>query len=518
MFRAINDLKIATRLWLLVATLLAMLAAAVATGFLGLKDLSAATSDIADNWLPSVDRVNRMNTNTSDVRILQWQHVINTDEKKMVQIEQSIDAMLKEFEGNRAAYEALISSAEERRLYEQFMGEWKAYLADHAALLDESRRNLTEQARSRLEGKSQQLYDSFSATLLKLVELNSAGGDAARDKAAATHRNAITMLAGLALASVLLSIIAAAWLIRSITRPLGSAVQSVEQIERGDLASRIDSGGRDEIGALLAALARMQASLARTVQAVRTGAEGVATASVQVAQGNNDLSQRTEQTASALQQTAATMDELGSTVRNNADSARQANELAQGASTVATEGGKLVQQVVGTMQSISDSSRRIGDIIGVIDGIAFQTNILALNAAVEAARAGEQGRGFAVVAAEVRSLAQRSAEAAKEIKQLISQNVEHVERGVGLVDNTGRTMTDIVSSIERVTAIVGEISTASHEQSNGIAQVGTAINQMDQGTQQNAALVEESAAAAESLKSQASQLVNAVSAFRLQTA
>jgi len=242
----------------------------------------------------------------------------------------------------------------------------------------------------------------------------------------------------------------------------------------------------------------------------------VATASAQIAQGNQDLSGRTEQQASALQQTAATMDELGSTVRNNADNAKQANQLALGASAVAVRGGGVVGQVVETMKGINQSSRKIADIIGVIDGIAFQTNILALNAAVEAARAGEQGRGFAVVASEVRSLAQRSAEAAKQIKVLISASVERVEQGTAQVDQAGRTMEEIVGAIKRVSDIVGEISAASAEQSSGVSQVGEAVTQMDQATQQNAALVEESAAAAQSLQQQAQQLVEAVAIFKLQ--
>jgi methyl-accepting chemotaxis protein len=245
------------------------------------------------------------------------------------------------------------------------------------------------------------------------------------------------------------------------------------------------------------------------------GSENVATASAQIAQGNQDLSGRTEQQASALQQTAATMDELGSTVRNNADNAAQANQLALGASSVAVKGGAVVGQVVETMKGINDSSRKIADIIGVIDGIAFQTNILALNAAVEAARAGEQGRGFAVVASEVRSLAQRSADAARQIKTLITASVERVDQGTALVGQAGKTMDEIVGAIQRVSDIVGEISSASAEQSSGVAQVGQAITQMDQTTQQNAALVEESASAAMSLQQQAQQLVQAVAVFRL---
>ena len=262
----------------------------------------------------------------------------------------------------------------------------------------------------------------------------------------------------------------------------------------------------------------MQSSLAQVVGHVRGSADGVATASSQIAQGNQDLSFRTEQQASSLQQTAASMEQLGSAVLQNADNASQANQLARNASAVAVQGGEVVGQVVTTMRSINESSKRIADIISVIDGIAFQTNILALNAAVEAARAGEQGRGFAVVATEVRSLAQRSASAAKEIKTLITASVERVEQGTFLVDQAGSTMAEIVSAITRVTDIVGEISASSSQQGNGVAQVGQAVNQMDQATQQNAALVEQSAAAAESLKLQAQQLVQAVAVFKLSPA
>jgi methyl-accepting chemotaxis protein len=316
---------------------------------------------------------------------------------------------------------------------------------------------------------------------------------------------AITGLMGLALS-------------RSVLRQLGGepaiAMHSVNAVAQGDLTVNIPLQAGDSTS-LMAALAGMRDSLAKVVSDVRSNAEGVATASAEIAQGNNDLSARTEQQASALEETAASMEELSSTVKQNADSARQANQLASNASTVAVQGGEVVGQVVETMKGINESSRKISEIISVIDGIAFQTNILALNAAVEAARAGEQGRGFAVVATEVRSLAGRSADAAKEIKSLISASVERVEMGTALVDKAGTTMTEVVTSIRRVTDIMGEISAASNEQAAGVSQVGEAVMQMDQATQQNAALVEEMAAAASSLKSQSGEMVETVAVFKL---
>jgi methyl-accepting chemotaxis protein len=308
---------------------------------------------------------------------------------------------------------------------------------------------------------------------------------------------------------------------RAVTRSISEAVEaaraSAVRIAAGDLSNAPPATSRDELGELMTAMAAMQASLIRVVGTVRQNADSVATASVQIAQGNLDLSARTEQQASALEQTAATMDQLNTTVSNNANSAQQANALAQSATSIAVRGGEMVGQVVEKMDGISTASRKIAEIIGVIDGIAFQTNILALNAAVEAARAGEQGRGFAVVAGEVRSLAQRSAAAAREIKSLINTSVERVEQGSSLVNQTGRTVDDVVDAIKRVSEIVAQISAASAEQSLGVQQVGQAVSQMDQVTQQNAALVEESAAAAEGLKQQAHDLVQAVALFKLGT-
>ncbi len=358
--------------------------------------------------------------------------------------------------------------------------------------------------------------DAFRAVTDDLVALGSklmaASSQQSSDAAGAAKQQ---MLLLVCLASGL-AVAASWWLIRSITRPLNEAVTLARGVADGDLSLSISQGGQNETGRLLSALSEMQKKLAGIVREVRDGAQSVATASAQIASGNNDLSARTETQASALQQTAASMEELGSTVRANADNAQQANQLAMAASQVAGNGGTAVSQVVDTMREISDSSRKIADIIGVIDGIAFQTNILALNAAVEAARAGEQGRGFAVVAGEVRSLAGRSAEAAREIKQLIHASVEKVEAGARLVQDAGSTMDEIVGSVQRVGGIIGEITAAAADQAGGIGQVNQAVGQLDQMTQQNAALVEQSAAAAHSLREQAGRLAGAVQVFKLE--
>jgi len=347
-----------------------------------------------------------------------------------------------------------------------------------------------------------------------LTDLEAASKNSAT-QASAAYTSALQMMLLLAGAGLLAGLVIA-WLIqRSVAHPLRRAVAVAERVADGDLSQSIESGSTDEVGQLLNALGRMNASLRGIVTTLKASAESVSIGSREIAAGNMDLSSRTEAQASALEQTAASMEELSSTVRQNAENARQASELATGATEVAVRGGAVVGDVVSTMKRINESSRKIAEIISVIDGIAFQTNILALNAAVEAARAGEQGRGFAVVAAEVRSLAQRSAAAAKDIKTLIGTSVERVEQGTALVDQAGGTIDEVVTAIRRVANIIGEISNASTEQSAGVAQVGQAITQMDDATQQNAALVEQSAAAAEGLKQQAQLLVQAVAVFKL---
>ncbi len=361
-------------------------------------------------------------------------------------------------------------------------------------------------------------FDEFTRTIDGLFAFNAQAIGVLQQTLHVRERAAQVQAYGVLLL-LLTGSLAAGWLalacVRSITGPVGDAVLVASAVASGDLTSPIQVRGSNEIWRLMQTLADMQRQLVDVVSKVRQGAHGVADASVEIAQGNSDLSARTEQQASALEETAASMEQLNSTVQQNADNALQANQLAHSASTVAVKGGELVAQVVQTMRGINDSSRRIADIIGVIDGIAFQTNILALNAAVEAARAGEQGRGFAVVASEVRSLAARSAEAAKEIKGLINASVERVEQGCAQVDQAGSTMTEVVGAIRHVTELMSQISDASREQSLGVSQVGEAVAQMDRVTQQNAALVEEMASAAGSLKSRAAELVAGVGVFKL---
>ena len=388
-----------------------------------------------------------------------------------------------------------------------------------AAALDEMMAALDRNDdRAYLDLKNNKAGAASGAFAAKLGEF-SANLDKVSDKTLADYRQTahlMMILYGVFVVLILL-VVALAYLFmtRAVVRPLQRAGEQFERIANGDLTQRVDAHGRNEVGVLMSALKRMQESLSRTVSQVRRGVDEINVGAREISAGNTDLSSRTEQQAASLEETAASMEELASTVKQNADNARQANQLAASASDVAERGGSAVSEVVSTMEAISASSRKISEIVSVIDGIAFQTNILALNAAVEAARAGEQGKGFAVVAGEVRSLAQRSAQAAKEIKVLIEDSVSKVGTGSQQVERAGNTMQEIVASVKRVTDIMGEISAASEEQSSGIDQVNRAVTQMDEVTQQNAALVEEAAAAAGSLQEQAERLSEAVAVFRI---
>ncbi|CAN5764819.1 methyl-accepting chemotaxis protein [soil metagenome] len=512
----ISDFKLGTKLG---AAFLVTVFFTVAVGGLGLMQIAKinqSTEEIATSWMPSVKLLSAMRVTINQMRRAEADQLLATGAGSSEAVEKRLETARSDLQKELAQFEPMISSDTERRGYEKFRQTLEGFLADGTRLQLMSKNvQSAEQAKALYQGDLQTSFLAMTTELAGLSDLNSKGADDAYNDARTTYAQAKTLLLAMIGAAMVLAALLAVWMTRLITRPIAQAVDAAERIAAGDLTVELSTDGQDEPAQLLRALSGMQDNLADIVGNVRQNADGVATASAQIAQGNNDLSSRTEEQASALEETAASMEQLSSTVKQNADNARQANQLALGASTVAIQGGEVVGQVVETMKGINDSSKRIADIISVIDGIAFQTNILALNAAVEAARAGEQGRGFAVVATEVRSLAQRSAEAAKEIKSLIMASVERVEQGATLVDRAGVTMNEVVASIRRVTDIMGEISSASAEQSAGVAQVGEAVTQMDQATQQNAALVEESAAAAESLNAQAQQLVQSVSVFKV---
>ena len=409
-------------------------------------------------------------------------------------------------------------SEKEKTLLTQFDAAWAAYLASTRQVLADMQAYRDDDLVARLNGETTKRFQVADDLLGELVDVNQAVAKQARAAGEATASQGRIVIIVAVVLGFGLSIGMGLLITRSITTPINLAVKVAQTVAAGDLTSRIDATGKDETGQLLTALKRMNDHLVDIVGRVRASSDSIATGSVQIASGNADLSQRTEEQASNLQQTAASMEELSGTVRTSAATAAQANLLAASASAAAVKGGEVVGTVVHTMQDIATSSKKIADIIGVIDGIAFQTNILALNAAVEAARAGEQGRGFAVVASEVRSLAGRSAEAARQIKSLIGASVEKVEVGARQVNEAGDSMSVIVAEVKRVSQLINELSTASAEQATGISQVGEAVTQLDQVTQQNAALVEESAAAADSLKQQAANLTEAVSVFRLNAA
>ena len=511
-----KNLKISTQLSLLVGVLSVMLLGVGLMGLWGLSRSNAALKSVYQDRTVPIDQLAHMNALQLNNRLTLAGALLQTlpAAEAVTQIEANIAKAGKLWD----AYMAMQLTAQEVKLVKAAADSRATFVQEGllpalAALRANNPKEVMRLQVDKLRPLSAALEQSLDA--LMTLQIDEARAEYESAAAAAATLRLVSMLAiGL---GVLLAGAFGYLMTRSIGRQLGA-----EPAEAAALAQRVAAGDLDtpislrpgDSSSLMAQLKTMQGSLSDVVGRVRQNADSVATASAQIAQGNNDLSSRTEQQASALQQTAASMEELSATVKQNADNARQANQLALGASTVAVQGGEVVGRVVDTMKGINDSSKRIADIISVIDGIAFQTNILALNAAVEAARAGEQGRGFAVVAAEVRNLAQRSAEAAKEIKGLITASVERVEQGTALVDQAGTTMSEVVNSIKRVTDIMGEISAASTEQSAGVAQVGEAVSQMDQATQQNAALVEQSAAAAESLKQQAQMLVQAVAVFR----
>ncbi|MFD2365972.1 methyl-accepting chemotaxis protein [Pseudoduganella sp. GCM10020061] len=511
-----KSLSIKARLILVLSFLCVQL---LVGAFIGIGSLSLSNASMqsmyADRLVPigQLDRIMGL----LDKNQMALARSLTTDPAEAAQLMNGVEANIPQISKIWDTYMQTRLTDEERILAERFAAARKAYLADGLApAIAAVRGQDIAGATVLVNGKMASLIAPVRSGLDELIRLQERVAKAEYEENESTYlliRN--TCIAALIL-GMAVAISIGVWLVRAITRPLNEAVEIAGHIAAGDLTQQIEVKSQDEMGVLTDALKKMNDSLVSIVGQVRTGTDMIATASNQIASGNMDLSARTEQQASSLEETASSIEELTSTVRQNADNARQANSLAQSASDVAGKGGAVVSEVVTTMDAINESAKKIVDIIGVIDGIAFQTNILALNAAVEAARAGEQGRGFAVVASEVRSLAQRSANAAKEIKELIGDSVEKVEAGSRLVNQAGTTMAEVVDSVKRVTDIMAEITAASVEQTAGIEQINQAITQMDDVTQQNASLVEEAAAAAQSLEQQAGELSQLVSIFKVE--
>ncbi|KQX01486.1 chemotaxis protein [Massilia sp. Root418] len=511
----IANIRIGPRLTIAFSLTVVLMAVVVAVGVSRLQAVSAEIGLTVGDRYTKISLLNDIkhasNQQARSLRnMLLIQDAAQAD-TELAQVEQSI----RQADADLARLDSLVTLPDARALLGRIAATRAAYAAGTALLVQQFKAGGREAAIATLYQRVRGEQLAYFAAVDKLIDfqvaLMQASGRNAQDVAA----NARLVMLLLGVAGALLSLATAWYITRGIVRPIGHAVKVARTVAGGDLSSAIQVRSSDEAGQLTAALRDMNDSLVRIVTQVRAGTDTIATASAEIAAGNADLSSRTEQQAGSLEETASSIEELTSTVKQNADNARQANQLALSASDVAGKGGAVVAQVVDTMAAINASSRKIVDIIGVIDGIAFQTNILALNAAVEAARAGEQGRGFAVVAGEVRNLAQRSAAAAREIKALIADSVDKVDGGARLVDQAGHTMEEIVTSVRRVTDIIGEIASASQEQLDGIEQINTAICEMDETTQRNAALVEQASAAATAMREQASALSATVGVFTL---
>ncbi|WP_439893983.1 methyl-accepting chemotaxis protein (plasmid) [Ralstonia sp. 25C] len=514
-----SRMTIRLRLGLMMAGVGALAVIVGVTGLIGMRHANTRVQDTYAVQMAGTVALAESDSNLLSFRIVLDRAAMAPNAPGMDKTIERAKMFLDKSDAAWKRYRALPTTAEERKLAEEADAMRSAFLRDGAQVLMQAVQAHDE---ARINKMVMDVMPALYRPLGdKVTALNRLQLDAAKDSYEAgqhEHTALSTLTCGLLVGGIVVGGLLTWALRRSITVPLMQAIEQAEHITQGDLTHTIRVDRTDETGRMLAALQRMQESLLKMVGQVRAGSDSIASATQQIATGNADLSQRTEQQASSLEQTASSMEQLTSIVRQNADNARQASTLAGNASDIAVKGGEVVGRVVDTMAGINTSSKKIADIIGVIEGIAFQTNILALNAAVEAARAGEQGRGFAVVAGEVRSLAQRSATAAKEIKELISDSVGRVENGSTLVAEAGHVIDEVVVAVKRVTDIMGEISSASEEQSAGIELVNQAVNQMDEGTQQNAALVEQAAAAAMSLQEQATGLRQAVAVFRTQGA
>ncbi len=514
--RAFYNLRLFSKLMLSFAVVLVLCLGLGIFSVAQLAKVNQTSTDLQTNWMPSVRVLLEIKYDIARYRAQETQHILSETPDDMAKYEKRMAEFLDKLQKHRAEYEKLITEPEERSGYAEFGKLWEQYLAESAQIIKLSRAEKNAEARTLVRGKSSTLFNQASEITERLANVNIDGGNRASELGNELYASSRLWIIGIIVLCIALGALQAVWISGLISRPLVNAVQIAQTVAAGNLTSQIVVNTSDETGQLLQALKEMNDNLQSIVGQVRAGTDVISTAASEIASGNLDLSARTEQQASSLEETASSMEELTSTVKQNGDNARRANELAHSASGIAMQGGDVVSQVVETMGSINASSSKIVDIIGVIDGIAFQTNILALNAAVEAARAGEQGRGFAVVASEVRNLAQRSASAAKEIKSLITDSVAKVEVGSRLVQQAGRTMDEVVSSVKKVSDIVAEITIAGKEQEVGIEQINQAVAEMDTVTQQNAALVEQAAAASASMQEQAENLSRVVSIFKLE--
>jgi methyl-accepting chemotaxis protein len=509
------NLKIGQRLGLGFGLMLALLGLVTSAGLASMSSLNDTTDHIVNGNIVRVDSATDMRDAQRRIALGVRDIILMTDTAEMAQVAETIDTASKEYERAAGVLQKMIERPQGKAIMRKIAEARAAAAPPIAKAMELGKENKNEESLALMKAKVVPAVAAWQEAIREMIDFQSSRNGEDQAAGIAQYERARLVMYCVAAFAVLLAI-AVAWLAtRSITRPIRQAVDIAKTVAAGDLTSHIVVTSTDETGELLAALKEMNGSLQAIVGQVRSGAETMTTATNEIASGNLDLSSRTEQQASALEETASSMEELTTTVKQNAENARQANQMARSAAEVATRGGTVVNNVVAKMGAINESANKIVDIIGVIDSIAFQTNILALNAAVEAARAGEQGRGFAVVASEVRSLAQRSASAAKEIKGLIGDSVEQVGEGSRMVHQAGATMQEIVTSVQRVTDIMAEIMAASQEQESGIEQINQAVGEMDAVTQQNAALVEEAAAAAQSLQLQAGQLEQAVSSFRL---
>nr|WP_314543214.1 methyl-accepting chemotaxis protein [uncultured Massilia sp.] len=514
--KLLSNMKIGRRLALGFSAVLFL---SILTTVIGLVKLNAV-ADAAEKMLDEPIKKERLIKDWSSniaVAVLRTSAIIKSSDPSLTQFfAKNIEETNRKATYYLKQVEPMLATEEEKQLFAKMMALRDAYAGGRKAATEHKLAGRIDEANEVYDRVYTPAAQAYQASIDQLVDIQRDRLDELSSKIQVIQQESARTVILLACLGTAFSIVCAWWLTLSIVRPVKDAVDVAQRVAAGDLTADPQVHGRDEIGQLQTALKHMNGQLLRIVRDIRGGSDAIATASSEIAAGNQDLSSRTEQQAGSLEETASSMEELTSTVTQNADNARQATVLAQTASSVAGRGGEVVAEVVRTMVSIDASSKKIADIIGTIDGIAFQTNILALNAAVEAARAGEQGRGFAVVAGEVRNLAHRSAAAAKEIKDLIGDSVEKVESGTKLVNQAGVTMDEIVGSVQRVTDIIGEIASATDEQRSGIGQVNQAIAHMDQATQQNASLVEEAAAASEAMQQQAQELARVVSVFKIE--